>query len=239
MPSRIILDSWKRGKISDETAQADIQKVREPGQMRLLSFFEWRFARLIKEHHADFTQEILYGEQKHCLPFHDHPKIGEWVAQYLDTSAQQFRHKSLLIRGKSRSGKTQKACSIFGFGSSLVVNCQGLGSNLPSLNHLNRREHKCLILDEANYEQVVANKQFFQAGARAVQLGQSACNQFAYSVFVYKLPIILCSNKFPMTEEEGLSEEDADWLGANIIEVPQPVGGKWYVEGQELDLDCA
>ena len=161
------------------------------------------------------------------------------MEQYLDTSASLYRHRSLLIRGKSRSGKTQKACSIFGFSSSLVVNCQGLGSNLPSLSHLNRSKHKALILDEANYEQVVANKQFFQAGARAVQLGQSACNQFAYSVFVYKLPIILCSNKFPMTEEEGLSAEDADWLQANIYDVPQPVGGKWYVDGDELDLDCA
>lgn len=234
-----MLDSWKRGKISDQTAQADIVKVREPGQMRLLTFFEWRLARLLKEHHQDFTQVILAEEQHHCLPFHDHPMIPLWLGQYIDTSAALYRHKSLLIRGKSRSGKTQKACSIFGFSASLVVNCQGIGSNLPSLTHLDRSVHKAIIFDEANYEQVVSNKQFFQAGARAVQLGQSACNQFAYSVFVYKLPIILCSNKFPITVEEGLSEEDADWLGANIFDVPQPVGGKWYIGGEELDLDCA
>ena len=207
--------------------------------MRLLAYFEWRSGRRLKDAHQECTTGILAEEQLSCRPFHTHPLIQEWLAQYTESGAAQYRYKSLLLRGKSRSGKTQKACSIYGFAKSLVVNCQGLETHLPSLTHLNRSEHAAVILDEANYKQVIANKQFFQAGARAVQLGQSACNQFAYSVFVYKLPIILCSNKFPMTVEEGLSPEDADWLSANIIDVPAPVSGKWWVSDEEMDLDCA
>ena len=85
-------------------------------------------------------------------------------------------------------------------------------------------------MDEITEKQVLCNKAFFQAGARSVALGQSACNQFTYSVFVYRLPIICCSNTFKMTEAEGLNAEDADWLKQNVIEAPVPSSGKRWIE---------
>ena len=179
------------------------------------------------------------AEQAQCRPFHHHPLIDDWLGQYGALLGTKFRFKVLLLRGPSRSGKTQKACSRFGFASTFVVNAQGLEGNLPSLVGLDRDHHKALVFDEGSVQQVIGNKQFFQAGARAVSLGQSKCNQFSYSVFVYMLPIIVTSNCFPMTEEEGLKAEDADWLSANLIDIPVPVGGKWWVDDLEEGLDLA
>ena len=42
-----------------------------------------------------------------------------------------------------------------------------------------------------------------------------------------------------MTDEEGVSQEDAHWLQANIIDVPVAKSGKcWIKEGQE-EIDLA
>ena len=176
-------------------------------------------------------------EQQLCRPFRHHENIDKWLMQY--HGALQARFKTLLLRGITRSGKTQKACSVYGFARTLVVNAQGLENNLLLLSHMDRSKIDCLVLDEGPHIQVLHNKQLFQAGASAVQLGQSRCNQFSYSVFVYKLPIIITSNFFPMAVGEDLSQEEADWLQANIIDVPVRVGGKWWTEEGQDEIDLA
>ena len=72
------------------------------------------------------------------------------------------------------------------------------------------------------------NEWFIQPGARGVQRGQFRSEQVLYSIFVNKLPIIMSSSTFRMTGAQCLWREDADWLLVNIIEVPVPVGGKWW-----------
>ena len=238
MPLSAVTSMWRQGKITLETCRADCLQVREVGVQRMISFLEWYEAQQTRVQHEQLTARILAMEQQMCRPFRHHEKIDVWIGQY-HGSAVHARFKTLLLRGITRSGKTQKACSVYGFARTLVVNAQGLDNNLPSLSHLDRSKIDCLVLDEGTHIQVLHNKQFFQAGARAVQLGQSRCNQFSYSVFVYKLPIIITSNFFPMTVEEGVSQEDADWLQANIIDVPVPVGGKWWIEEGQGEIDLA
>ena len=62
---------------------------------------------------------------------------------------------------------------------------------------------------------------------------------FAYSVFCYRLPIICCSNRFLLTQSEGLSPEDYDWIRANVVAVPVPVSGRWYVPEDEEGIEDA
>ena len=239
MPLSAITNMWRQGKISFEVCQRDASRVREVGVQRLTSFLEWYGAQGVQREHTALTARILKQEQAGSRPFRHHEKIDLWRRQYDAPAGTVARFKTLVMRGKSRSGKTQKACSIYGFANSLVLNAQGMDHILPCMTSLDRSVHQALVLDEACVEQVLANKQLFQAGARAVQLGQSKCNQHAYSDFVYMLPIILTSNKFPLTEKEGLSPEDADWLEANVIEVPEPFGHKWWVADMEDGLDEA
>jgi hypothetical protein len=239
VPGRAIMELWRVGKISDATCKRDMNRVREVGVQRITQFFAWREEHANLLDNARLTASIMQQEQASCKPFHHHPAIQVWLQQYAQAVGEQYRFKTLLLRGPSRSGKTQKACSIFGFEHTLVGNCQGMGAHLPYLGMVDRSLHRALVLDEASYEQVVGNKQFFQAGARSVRLGQSPCNQHSYSVFVYMLPIILCSNVFPMSQAEGLSADDEDWLQANVVDVPAPVAGKWWVDDLEWGLDEA
>ena len=238
VPLSAVTGMWRQGKITLETCRSDIIQCREVGVQRMMNFLEWYESHNTRALHDRLTASILTMEEAECRPFMHHELIDTWLMQYHGRD-RQARFRTLLLRGITRSGKTQKACSIYGFARTLVVNAQGLENNLPSLSHLDRRKMDALVLDEGTRQQVLHNKQFFQAGARAVQLGQSRCNQFSYSVFVYKLPLIITSNYFPMTVAEGLSQEDADWLQANIIDVPVPVGGKWWIEDGLDEIDVA
>ena len=77
-------------------------------------------------------------------------------------------------------------------------------------------------------DQVLGAKEVFHSAAGVVSLGQSNCNQFAYDVWLYGIAHILCSNAFAISEEEGQSAEDADWLSSNIIDITLPPGQCWY-----------
>ena len=177
-------------------------------------------------------------EQQLRRPFRHHDNIDKWIMQYHGCTAQT-RFKALLLRGDTRSGKTQKACSLYGLTRTLVVNAEGLGKNLPPLSHLDRSETDCVVLHEGSHLQVLHNKLFFQAGAHPVKLWQSPCNQCSHSCFIYKFPMIITSSFFPMSVEEGVSQEEADWLQANIIDVPVPVGGKWWIDMGQDEIDLA
>jgi hypothetical protein len=100
--------------------------------------------------------------------------VDEWRRQY-DTQrfGKQLRFKKLLLFGKNRSGRTQFGKSLFGDEHTLVLNCQGQGSAIPSLREVDRSQHKCVLFDEINEQQVVQNKALCLAGFDKIQLGQS------------------------------------------------------------------
>jgi hypothetical protein len=51
-------------------------------------------------------------------------------------------------------------------------------------------------------------------------------------LWLYQVACILCSNSFPMSNENGatLSDEECDWLQANIDSVNLPSGQKWFFD---------
>jgi hypothetical protein len=140
------------------------------------------------------------------------------------------RFKSLVLIGCTQQGKTTKAFDIFGYEQTFKVSCQGLSTGLiPSLRDFDRKVHKCIIWDEARYDQVVNNKEVFMSCANPVALQQSACNQHVFHKWLYQTAHILCSNKFPTTIEDGVSADDVDWLKGNLVIVSLPVGQTWYL----------
>ena len=124
-----------------------------------------------------------------------------------------------------------------------LVNCQGLGDDLPSLRGFDRAFHQVIIWDEISPRQVLSNKVVFQGGVDLITMSQSRCNNFAYLVWLWKVPQVLCSNYFPLVAvsadpangREGISEESADWLAANIIDAGLARGQKWFFE-PEVEL---
>ena len=46
---------------------------------------------------------------------------------------------------------------------------------------------------------------------------------------LYAVPMILCSNEFKLTVDDGLSPEEAEWLQKNVIVAKLPKGAKaWF-----------
>ena len=82
--------------------------------------------------------------------------------------------------------------------------------------------------DEVRPDQILGNKEVFQSGAHVVHLGQSQCNQHMYSKWLYGTAHVLCSNFFPSRLQEGLSEEEAEWLGKNVFPAVLTKNEKWY-----------
>ena len=65
-----------------------------------------------------------------------------------------------------------------------------------------------------------------------MELSQSKCGGFRYSVWPYQVAMICCSNEFPVSTDEGVSSEaEADWLRHNVVVVELTGDQTWFVPG--------
>ena len=79
-------------------------------------------------------------------------------------------------------------------------------------------------------EQILGNKAVFQAGKNVIELSQSKCGGFRYSMWPYQTALICCSNNFPVSEEEGLKEAaDINWIKHNTKVVELAADQTWFV----------
>ncbi len=226
----MIMHLWQSKKMESSVAIGQVISSRDPGAQRAHEAIKWHDDR-VREASESTRSALLMGHlTSHMRPVEQHSAIDEWRLQYEDDNWGKVRRfKLLLLRGASRTGKTMRAEAIFGAERTLILNCQGLETHVPSFADLDRKKHLCVILDEVTEKQVLANKALMQCGPRPVTLGQSACNMFKYTVDCYQLAIVLCSNDFRTTCAEGLkTTEEQDWLCANIVDVPVPASGKWF-----------
>ena len=115
-------------------------------------------------------------------------------------------------------GKTRYAVALYGKNKTLVLSCQGVRS--PKLKEFRRHKHSC-VFDEADHAMVFGNKQIFQAGLDDITLGQSTCNEHAYRVWLYAVPLIVSTNDWLL----GASEEQIAWLSQNsvVLNVTEPM----------------
>jgi hypothetical protein len=226
-----IMGLWQAGKLTHEACKKELVRSRGNGLSSCYSMVEFVEN---KEKSARFDVEIEDLRNKlssKLLPFKQNDVVDEWKAQYQPSNyGTLMRYKLLLLRGKSRSGKTVFAKSLFGPDQTVVLNCQGLGDAIPSMREVDRTIHKCVVFDEVSEGQILDNKALFQAGMEKVQLSQSQCGGFRYEIWPYGLAFVLCSNMFKLTRDEGLEDEEhEDWLLANIMTVERPAGDTWFV----------
>ncbi len=133
------------------------------------------------------------------------------------------------LTGGSQQGKTSKGVSLFGIESTLKLGCQSLPQGvLPSVAGFDRQRHKAMCFDECRTDQILANREFFQACQFVQSMSQSLCNQHCYDVWAYQTAMIVCSNFLPTTTEAGLSAQDADWMTANVVVVQLAAGQTWF-----------
>lgn len=230
---KMIHDLWSLRKVSHENAKRLAVQARCLGADRLCSFVDWTEERELATLYNNKAATLRQQHEDRLTSFKTTKGILAWQKQFEAPSVDEAtRFKPLLLLGDTSSGKSRKACSIFGHARTLVVNCQGLGSNLPSLRNFRRSEHSAIVFDEACSEQVLSNKLVFQAGVDELTLSQSACNAHAYSVWLYAVPMILCTNHFQMRSRQDslMAKEDEDYLAKNIIDGSLPPGEQWFVK---------
>ena len=230
------MDQWRRRKVSTAQTLEDLTRCRCGRAAADIQLIENLAEREREAAQREKVYAVLQNLQNCLGSFRSLPAVDSWLAERArQATTVHFRSTSLLLRGKSRSGKSQKALSFYGYQRTLLVNCQGLGTALPSLRPYDPDRHDAIVFDEISEEQVLANKLVFQCGPWPVSLSQSVCNQHAYERWFYGCAMVLCSNNFRMTVAEGLDEEEEDWLCANIVDACLPAGEVWYVRTDKIE----
>ena len=52
-------------------------------------------------------------------------------------------------------------------------------------------------------------------------------------MWVYQIAMIICANELKMSEADGLSSSDAEWLSSNVVVVTLPAGQSWFLRDNE------
>ena len=93
-------------------------------------------------------------------------------------------------------------------------------------------DHDLILWDECPAKLVLQNKKLFLGQASEVMLGQTNTSQHAYTVFVWNVKMVVCSNLWQL-QLRTLTREDAEWLEQNSIYVHvtaplwrSPLGGQ-------------
>ena len=75
-----------------------------------------------------------------------------------------------------------------------------------------------VLFDEIVPTTVAAQRKLFQAAPAEIQFGCSSTNVYSYTVCLYKIKLILCTNTWNSAIQQ-LPHADAEWLQANSVHV--------------------
>ena len=161
------------------------------------------------------------------FPMKHFPEIDEWKLQFAPgTKEKKRRFNCLVLHGKSKLGKTELAVSLFGRDQTLVVDCENALE--PLLKGFSMLKHKAILFDECNANMVARHKKVFQSTIHGAWLGQSKCQQHAYQVFLWGVPLIVCTNEWIEEADPPLDKAKKEWLEDNCTYIR--ILEKVYVE---------
>ncbi len=141
---KTLFDLWSQNKLSHDEARSTAVLVRCLGAERLVSIVNWTEERELAMQCAATVGSLRLQQELGLGAFRATRAILEWQRQCRPPQVHNaLRFKPLLLQGESQSGKTRKAISLSGHTRTFIVNCQGLGCNLPSLRAFRRSERKC------------------------------------------------------------------------------------------------
>lgn len=86
----------------------------------------------------------------------------------------------------------------------------------PSLAGYDPRVHKVIVLDEPSRDLVDSCKVFLQASLEGTEMFQSLTQRFTRWVWVYGVPIIVCTNEWLGDDED---DPNAQWIRKNSVHV--------------------
>ncbi len=227
-----ILSLWQQHKFTHEVTVKELLRTRSRGVDHWIGL-----VRYVKQQEDERLIDLQMESVKRMLgenmcAFISHPVVNEWKRQYSEENfGKLHRFKMLLLRGRSQTGKSMFAKSLFGPEHTLLLNCQRNTTSLPSLRPFTRTRHKAILLDEVTVPQVLEFKALLQSTVEKIAMAQSQCGQHQYTVWMYGIAWILASNDFSLDEvPDQVSAEDSEWHNKNIVSVELPGDMTWYVK---------
>ena len=219
---------WRQRKAETEDVKDDLLRSRERGSLAAIQNMDAIVALENAQSLRDQVAHVQASLRARQQPFRGHDLINVFVERFDERHfAQVARFKFLVMVGPSVQGKTSKGMSLYP-DRTLKVSCGGCPEGvLPPLSSFDRALHAAILFDEVRPDQVLPHRELFQANQYWQTLGQSACNNYAYRLWVYGIALILCANSWD-TSSDKISPADREWLEANSIVVRLPDGERWY-----------
>lgn len=204
---------WTAHKLSHETYLAYAAKVRVgfvARQRQVCAVQDQERAALLKEKQRraaarlaplkkDFLPEVI----AHLRP---------WSDQY---TRDEMRYKFLVLRGVSRSGKSTLAKSLgheLELGRPFVQTVQN--ATAADLKNFSNEHHGYIVFDNVNDQEfVLSQRALFQANNDVHTLADSKTGMYAYSVWLYQVPIVLT------VDTSATWSPQEDWIFANSVDV--------------------
>ena len=204
-----IMNMLQQQKIASKDARVELAKIVKgiDRNMNNITMFVGESVAAELQAHIMMVMRQLEGMKK---PFRIIPLVQKWAAHYEDL---RWRYRFLVLEGPSCFGKTQFAKSLSRSPDAFMeVDCSS--SVEPLLKDYKPLVHEVILFDEATPAMVIRSKKLFQAGASWVTLGQSSTNCHAYSCWLHRVRMVVCSNNWTRLLAE-MSVEDQEWLNTN------------------------
>lgn len=199
------------GKLSYADARGEYVKCvyNVANNLKNLDALESEQKRVIKEQYwkkmlAEELDEMLYA------PRTDFELWNKWLEEQ---GKKLCRQKAFCFTGESRVGKSEFVkCSLKGG----IFICTCANHDEPDLREFKGPpEEMNIMFDEASPKLVSDHRDLFQAVRHPVSLGKSATNCYAYKVQLWRVRMVICTNKWHEQLVE-LSPSDQDWLAKNV-----------------------
>ena len=220
---------WSTKKMSDEAAIREYLHVRRDVKRHIQNVHDVAaFSRHQEGVRRATAVKARLAQAK--APRVSLPEVDDlFLKQFQDETLH--RRKFLVLDGGSGFGKTEFARSLARSPLSYIeLNCAH--TEWVDLRAFSPDDHDLILWDECPAKLVLQNKKLFQGQASEVMLGQTNTSQHAYTVFVWNVKMIVCTNLWQL-QLRTLSREDADWLEQNSIYVHvkaplwrSPLGGQ-------------
>ena len=146
-------------------------------------------------------------------PRTDYALWNQWLQEQ---SQKLWRQRAFCFTGDSRVGKTEFVKASLDGG---VFVCTCSTTDEPDLRDFEGPPFvNNILFDEASPRLVSEHRELFQAPRHEVSLGHSTTNCYAYKVRVWRVRMVICTNKWYKQLEE-LPKEDQEWLNKNVYVV--------------------
>ncbi len=223
-PWKVVIHLWQVRKISSRAAKEDLVMNRDNVEraLHVIDASERAEQDVNMRFEQRRVQSLLKRSRK---PFKTFPAVEKWKRQYDgQLYGQATRFLFLVLVGESRWGKTEFAKSLWGAEQTYICDCQQAPE--PNFSQWRYGHDKAIVFDECRIELAAQNKAIMQANSDGCWSCQSRCQQHARWLFLYGVPLIICTNSWDVDQ---IHDEDLKkWVLANQVLVE--VSDFMYVE---------